>query len=70
VIVIGVGDGASVEELNQIATSPEDVLTASGYQELVQLQSEVTQRLCNGLINPASKRRIYLKRYLSVYEDE
>lgn len=69
-IVLGVGNGVDVSELNSIASSTSDVLTVSNYEELSTLKSDIISRLCHGLKPNAFKQRhLYIKRYFNAYED-
>jgi collagen type VI alpha len=72
-IVIGVGSDVDQGELSAIASSSQDVLLCDSYAELSTLKADIIERLCNGLLPAASamkQRRIFMKRYFNVYEDE
>jgi len=72
-IVIGVGHHVVVDELNSIATSQQDVLTCSTYQELPSLMDRVTDRLCHGLAQlpaaPPSQRHVNMRRYFRLSDE-
>jgi len=71
-IVVGVGSDVVKSELNAIASSPADVLTCDSYEELSALKSKIIDRLCHGLMSSSAmmQRRLFIKRFLDVYEDE
>jgi len=72
-IIIGVGNDVDESELNELASSPNDVLTCGSYAELSTLKSSIISRLCNGLMESSAaikQRRIFIKRFFNVYEED
>ena len=48
VYAVGVGTGTERAELEEIASRPEYVFTASSFEELMSISSGLTRRLCEG----------------------